>query len=268
MGLWLAASLPPLICVLTVIWILSCGVASVPHDGAGETAPYLYRSEIADEGRHQAVGSNRAQSSAFVVWCAPVPNVNEPADAPQTFSILLSAAERGDADAASALFAALYAELHRLARRELARRGTSATLGVTTLLHEAYLDIANREGRSFPDRPRFMAYASRVMRGVIIDHARRRQAIKRGGGFELTTLDTAVNNEFAEERDLTQISDALDVLSQEEPSLAEVVDLKFFCGFSFPEIAALRGVSERTVQRQWEKARLFLYRTLRADSVG
>jgi RNA polymerase sigma factor (TIGR02999 family) len=194
--------------------------------------------------------------------------VNEPADVPQTISALLSAAERGDSDAAGALFAALYAELHRLARRELARRGTAVTLGVTTLLHEAYLDIASREGRSFPDRPRFMSYASRVMRGVIIDHARRRQAIKRGGAFELTTLDTAVNDEFAEERTLTQISDALDILSQEEPSLAEVVDLKFFCGFSFPEIATLRGVSERTVQRQWEKARIFLHRTLRADAVS
>jgi RNA polymerase sigma factor (TIGR02999 family) len=186
----------------------------------------------------------------------------------QTISALLSAAEQGDTDAGSALFAALYTELHRMARRELARRGTAVTIGVTTLLHEAYLDIASREGRSFPDRPRFMAYASRVMRGVIIDHARRRQAIKRGGGFELTTLDTAVNDEFAEERALTEISDALDVLSQQEPSLAEIVDLKFFCGFSFPEIATLRGVSERTVQRQWEKARIFLYRSLRVDSLG
>ena len=175
----------------------------------------------------------------------------------QSISALISAAERGDTDAGSALFAALYAELHRMARRELARPGSPSTLGVTTLLHEAYLDIANREGRSFPDRSRFMAYASRVMRGLFIDHARRRQAIKRGGGFELTTLDTNVNEEVVEEETLSQISDALDLLAQQEPPLAEIVDLKFFCGFSFAEIAAVRAVSERTVQRQWEKARIF-----------
>lgn len=199
------------------------------------------------------------------------PNADEQiADRPhetRTISALIAAAERGDSDAASALFAALYTELHRMARRELARPGAAVTIGVTTLLHEAYLGMASREGRSFPDRSRFMAYAARVMRGVIIDHARRRQAIKRGGGFELTTLDTA-NEEVVDERGLKEISDALDLLSQHETPLAEIVDLKFFCGFSFGEIAALHGVSERTVQRQWEKARIFLYRTLRADSVG
>jgi RNA polymerase sigma factor (TIGR02999 family) len=112
-----------------------------------------------------------------------------------------------------------------------------------------------------------MAYASRVMRGLIIDHARRRQAIKRGGGFELTTLDTSASEEAVDERALTEISEALDVLSQQESDLAQVVDLKFFCGFSFAEIAAMRSVSERTVQRQWEKARIFLYRTLKVDSM-
>ena len=215
-----------------------------------------------------------------MVWCAVGVRVNpdEPpprgeaiadhsSDVPQPIAALISAAEAGDAAAVSALFAALYEELHRMAARELARRGSAAMLGVTTLLHESYLDIANREGRSFPDRSRFMAYASRVMRGVLIDHARRRRAIERGSGFELTTLDTAVQDGFVEARELAQISDALDVLAAQEPPLAEVVDLKFFCGFSFAEIAAIRGVSERTVQRQWEKARIFLYRTLRFESL-
>ena len=126
---------------------------------------------------------------------APVADVNTNPDMPPTSSAeitaLIAAAEGGDDEATTALFAALYAELHRMARRELAVRHGAVTLSATTLLHEAYLALANRE-REFPDRPRFMAYASRVMRGVIIDHARRRQAIKRGGGFELTTLDTAV----------------------------------------------------------------------------
>ena len=88
-----------------------------------------------------------------------------------TISSLMGAAERGDGVAADALFSALYAELHRLAKRELARHGTPPSLSATTLLHEAYLDMAGRDGPSFPDRARFMGYAARVMRGLIIDHA-------------------------------------------------------------------------------------------------
>jgi RNA polymerase sigma factor (TIGR02999 family) len=98
-------------------------------------------------------------------------------------SSLLDAVEQGDGSAAEALFSELYSELRRVAHRELARRGAFVTLSATTLLHEAYLDIASRNGTpSFPDRARFMCYAARVMRGLIIDHARNRQALKRGGG--------------------------------------------------------------------------------------
>lgn len=181
-----------------------------------------------------------------------------------TLSSLMGAVERGDAGAGEALFVALYAELHRLAKRELARHGAPVSLGVTTLLHEAYLNIAARSGPQFPDRARFMGYAARVMRGLIIDHARRRCAVKRGRQFEITRLRTEPGDELADEGDLTPISDALDELTKVDASLAEIVDLKFFCGFSFAEIAAMRGVSERTVQRKWDKARIYLHRTLRA----
>lgn len=180
-----------------------------------------------------------------------------------TISSLISSTECGDRSAADALFAALYSELHRLAKNQLARGGAGVTLGVTTLLHEAYLDISKREGTVFPDRGRFMAYAAKVMRGLIIDYARSRQALKRGGGFEITSLVGEPGEAAADEKDLTQISAALDDLAAADPSLAAVVDLKFFCGFSFAEIAAMRGVSERTVQRHWEKARIFLHRTIR-----
>jgi len=155
-----------------------------------------------------------------------------------------------------ALFSSLYFELHRLARLELNRHGTR--LGVTTLLHEAYLDIAGRESVRFPDRARFMGYSARVMRGLIIDHARSRAAIKRGGELEITSLSEDVG-ETVDTRELLLISDALDGLAKIEPELAEVVDLKFFCGFSFTEIAALQNLSERTVQRRWEKARIYLH---------
>ena len=165
------------------------------------------------------------------------------------------------------LFANLYDELHRAARRELFQRGGGLTLGATTLVHEAYLGMSARESAAFPDRARFMAYAARAMRGLVIDHVRRRFAHKRGGQFELTALSTdTLGVATAAAGELVRISDALDDLSNVEPILAEVVDLKFFCGFSFAEIGALRGVSERTVQRQWEKARLFLHRTMSEEA--
>lgn len=163
---------------------------------------------------------------------------------------------------ANSLFSSLYSELHRLAKRQLARQWSPMGLGATTLLHEAYLNISDRNEPEFPDRARFMGYAARVMRGLIIDFARTRNATKRGGKFEITslTLDTADNAVDAKE--LSSISDALDELANVEPELATLVDLKFFCGFSFPEIAAMQTVSERTVQRKWEKARIFLHRSL------
>jgi RNA polymerase sigma factor (TIGR02999 family) len=163
---------------------------------------------------------------------------------------------------ADALFGTLYAELHRLARRELRRQGPGG-LGVTTLLHEAYLSISGREGTVFVDHGRFMAYAARVMRGLIIDNIRRRRSEKRGGLFEITSLGLDHADSVPDPQSLIRISDALDELADVEPQLAEIVDLKFFCGFSFAEIAAMRGVSERTIQRSWEKGRLYLH-----DAIG
>ena len=182
-------------------------------------------------------------------------------------SALMESTASGDRSAADALFSALYAELHGLAERELARRGGGLTLGVTTLLHEAYLDMARREGPVFPDRGRFMAYAARVMRSLIVVYARNRRALKRGGRFEITTLDEESAGSAPGTDDLEEIHAALERLTGVDSSLAEVVDLKFFCGFSFGEIAAIRGASERTVQRNWEKARLFLYRSIRDGAI-
>jgi RNA polymerase sigma factor (TIGR02999 family) len=181
-------------------------------------------------------------------------------------SSLIVTAEHGNESGAEALFSALYAELHRMARRELARRGYGVSLGVTTLLHEAYLDIAGRSGSSFPDRARFMKYAARVMRGLIIDHVRNRHAKKRGGEFEITSLPTEAAENVPDATALTKISDALDALAEIDAPAAAVVDLRFFCGFSFADIAAMRGISERTVQRQWEKARIYLHRTIAGSS--
>ncbi len=163
---------------------------------------------------------------------------------------------------ADRLFGILYAELHRLARRELNRKGRPAGLGVTTVLHEAYLKLSGKQGPIFSDRARFMAYAARVMRGLIIDDVRRRQSLKRGGLFRLTPLATDHADEVADPATLSKIGDALDELAKVEPALAEVIELKFFCGVTFAEIAEMRGVSERTVQRDWEKGRLYLHHAI------
>jgi RNA polymerase sigma factor (TIGR02999 family) len=186
-------------------------------------------------------------------------------DAEPTISWLIGAAERGDRAASQRLFGTLYSELHKVAKSELARRGGEVSISATTLLHEAYLAMAARGDPAFPDRPRFMGYAARVMRRLIIDHARERQALKRGGLFEITSLDTNTMENSVDHRELAEIGDALDELGKVEPALAEIIDLKFFCGLSFGEIAAMRDVSERTVQRNWERARLYLHRKIRAD---
>jgi RNA polymerase sigma factor (TIGR02999 family) len=179
-------------------------------------------------------------------------------------SSLIEAAESGDRSVSEGLFSALYSELHRMARRQLAREG-GVSLGVTTLLHEAYLDMAARSDVQFPDEARFMGYAARVMRNLIINYARDRRAQKRGGLFVITSLGNERVEEPADERQLSDISEALDKLAKVDAELATVVDLKFFCGFSFAEIGAMRNQSERTVQRNWQKARIFLHQELRAD---
>jgi RNA polymerase sigma factor (TIGR02999 family) len=150
----------------------------------------------------------------------------------------------------------LYAELHRIAQREL-RRNSAATLSPTTLLHETYLNLSQNHGAHFADRAQFLGYAARAMRGLLIDYLRMRQARKRGGGFEITSLGadlSAVN----QDNEAVQIGVALDSLAQIDARLAECVDLKFFCGFTNAEIAELWKVSERTVVREWDKARALL----------
>jgi RNA polymerase sigma factor (TIGR02999 family) len=179
------------------------------------------------------------------------------------FARLVSSAEGGDSAAADALFAALYAELHTLASRQLARSSGLLTLGTTTLLHEAYLNISRRDGAAFPDRDRFMGYAARVMRGLLIDYVRGRKAQKRGGLFEIGTLPDEVGAGADDGEHLARIGAAIDELAVLDPALAQVVDLKFFCGFSFVEIAAMRQVSERTIQRHWDKARILLHGLIR-----
>lgn len=180
---------------------------------------------------------------------------------------LIQSAEQGDARSRQDLFTLLYAELHRLAQRQLRRSGF-VTLSPTALLHETYLNMAGRPSSAFPDRARFLAYASRAMRGLLIDYVRERRAQKRGGAFEITSLPTELPAGAEPDEQLEGISEALESLGALEPRLAQVVDLKFFCGFSFAEIAELLGTSERTAQRDWDKARMLLRRYLRDQEAG
>jgi RNA polymerase sigma factor (TIGR02999 family) len=154
-------------------------------------------------------------------------------------------------------FSQLYAELHLMATRQLRRNGAT-TLSPTTLLHETFLNLSQREPATLADRQRFMAYASRAMRGLIIDYLRRGKAQKRGQGFEIVSLSEDLQVSAGDDLQVERLREALDALAVTHPRLAEVVDLKFFCGFSFGNIAELWNVSERTVSRDWDKARLLL----------
>lgn len=186
---------------------------------------------------------------------------------------LVQGADSGDPESARALFAMLYRDLHAIAERELRRGGGDLTLGATTLLHEAYLSMAARDGVRFDSEAHFLAYAARAMRSLTIDHARRMRARKRGGEFHITGLPDEVPGD-AGDRDATtaraesleRLGEALDELARTDPSLANLVDLHFFCGFPLVDIARLRGVSERTVGRDWRRARLVLNRAMTADS--
>jgi RNA polymerase sigma factor (TIGR02999 family) len=184
--------------------------------------------------------------------------------------VLIRRADDAEPGAIDALFAMLYQELHRLAEASLRRAGSGITLSPTTLLHEAYLNITGRDDVAFPDRGRFLAYASRAMRGLVIDYTRQRQAKKRGRLLEITLADDGpVSAEALRTgEELSRLGDALDELARLAPGLAELVDLHFFCGFSFSEIAVLRGVSDRTVQREWRKARLLLHHALLDEPTG
>lgn len=181
---------------------------------------------------------------------------------------LIQRADSADPAAADQLFTLLYHELHQVAERNLRRANGIATLGTTTLLHETYLNISERRGATFTDQARFLAYASRAMRGLVIDYARRNRALKRGRQFEITLAgdDSLQHIAMQQPESLEQLGDAVAELTRLDPALAELVDMHFFCGFTFAEIANLRGISERTVQRDWRKARLLLQHALLDDA--
>ena len=172
---------------------------------------------------------------------------------------LLAAARRGDRNAAGEAFSLLYDDLRRLARSRLRQHQTMTLLDTPSLVHESYLKLVGAQALPVEDRHHFFAYASRVMRSVIVDFARARLAERRGGEADHIVLDTAISGQIAApENDALRVHEALETLEKADPRLAQVVEMRYFGGLTEPEIAAALGVSGRTVRRDWEKARLLL----------
>jgi RNA polymerase sigma factor (TIGR02999 family) len=178
---------------------------------------------------------------------------------------LLAAAEGGEANAVDRLVPLLYEELCDLARRQLAGERPGHTLQTTALVHEAYLKLADDSGVARRGRAYFFAAASRAMRQVLVDHARKRGAEKRGGGAEVVTLDDEAAGAGAFASDLIDLDDALRALAQDNPRRAQVVEFRFFGGMSVEDTAVALGVSPRTVQNDWALARAWLYDAIRGE---
>ena len=183
------------------------------------------------------------------------------------FGALIEAANGGDARALQALFARVYDELKILARKQLASVGAS-TLNTTALVHEAYLKLAGPNGRSLHGRVHFFALTAKAMRQIVIDRARARSTEKRGGEhLQLVDLEAAsavAAGELAPD-ELLRLDRALTLLEEEEPRLARLVELRFFAGLGLAEISLLLEASERTLNRDWRRAKAQLYLHLHPD---
>ena len=176
---------------------------------------------------------------------------------------LIKRAAQGDAEATDRLFALTYRDLLRLARRRLAGGGRHTLVDTASLVHESYLRFAAAGALRLEDRHHFLGWAGRVMRSVIVDLVRRRSALRRGGAGARVTLTTGmVEGRGGSADEILQVHEALDALARADPRAARVVELRYFGGLTEPEIAAVLGVTDRTVRRDWEKARLLLREAL------
>jgi RNA polymerase sigma factor (TIGR02999 family) len=171
---------------------------------------------------------------------------------------LLRAANGGDDDASQRLFALLYADLKRLAHARLRKDSGSAELNTTTLVHESFLRLAGHERHTPADKRAFCAYVGRVMRSVVIDAVRERQARKRGGDQVLVTLTTGVEQQPLDADQLIAIDDALNVLGTLAPDLRDLVEMRYFAGLTVADVGDALGKPLRTVERDWQKARMLL----------
>ena len=179
---------------------------------------------------------------------------------------LLASISGGDRDALGLLFPIVYRELRALAHRQLASARPGETLQTTALVHEVYLKLVGAARAEWQDRRHFFAVASRAMRQIIVDYARARSAEKRGGEQRPLTLEEQYVAVSERARELVLLDQALTALESRNERLARIVELRFFTGLSVEETASVMDLSERTVKRDWRKARAFLFDALQRDS--
>jgi RNA polymerase sigma factor (TIGR02999 family) len=179
--------------------------------------------------------------------------------APETQAELIARVRAGDPAARDALFAQCYPDLKRLARQRLLDAHRGPSLDTTSLVHDAYLRIARMGGIPVSTRGHFMAYAAHAMRSIVIDLIRSRAAEVHGGAATHLSLDTDLGERLAsDEADVLHVHEALEQLAQVDQRLVKVVEMRYFAGFSEQEIAAALGLTERTVRRDWQRARALL----------
>jgi RNA polymerase sigma factor (TIGR02999 family) len=182
---------------------------------------------------------------------------------PDNLTELIRRAQEGDAAAAESLFAATYPQLRRLARARLRGSGRHALLDTGALVHESYLRFAASGQIQIADRLHFLRWSGRVMRSVVVDLARRAHTQRRGGDSPHVTLTTELGvSADRGEREILRVHEALEALGTVEPRLVQVVEMRYFGGLTEVEIAGALGVTDRTVRRDWEKARLLLREAL------
>jgi RNA polymerase sigma factor (TIGR02999 family) len=181
-----------------------------------------------------------------------------------TLTRLIHSAQQGDGEAAAALFAATYADLRRLARARLRAARRPTLLDTGSLVHESYLRFALGHNRWLDSRDHFMRWAAQVMRSVIVDHVRRKLAARRGGGGEHVVLDDHVAATSSPEAEILGVHEALERIAVVAPRVTQTVEMRYFGGMTEAEIAGALGVTERTVRRDWLKARVLLREALAA----
>ncbi len=185
-------------------------------------------------------------------------------------TLLLQRVANGDRGALDSVFSALYPDLKRVARAALYRQGRSDAMQTTGLVHESFLRLVSGQQLRLQDRRHFFAYAAKTMRNLIIDSARERMADCRGAGVEHLTLGAADAVPVADDAisdELVQVDEALRQLEVVDPELAQLVEMRYFGGYTELEIAALLNITERTVRRRWEKARAWLFVALAPQGV-
>ena len=182
-----------------------------------------------------------------------------------TVTQLISAHRGGDSSAGDRLFALVYDELHVMAHRQLKFRKPGNTLNTTGLVHEAYLKLFDRDEHGWNDRVHFFSVTARAMRQILVDYARRVKAEKRGGGAHHTEIQASMISEKKSSIDILDLDAALKQLEELNHRMAVIVECRFFGGMSIEETAALLDVSSRTIDREWLKAKSFLYLALSDD---